>query len=103
MTEIKMGGIQYVVIICEDALEHKIGREIIDAGAKGYTVSTVRGRGNRGVRDAQSALSSNARFEIVCPRNVALKIVQSIESKFSQNYGLVACMMDALAVRSEEY
>lgn len=91
------GGSKVVVLICEEALEGLVCVDILASGAKGYTVSTVRGRGNRGVRDAQWLLSSNVRFEVLCSEAAALRMIEVIERKYARHYGLVVYMHDVLA------
>lgn len=103
MSEGAMGPIKYVVIICEEALEPLIGRDIIDCGAKGFTVSTVRGRGVRGVRDAQSLLSSNIRIEVLCTPDVAQAVLDTAYRKYAKHYGLVGFMQDAVGPNSQGY
>ncbi len=95
--------VKYVVIICEEAIEPLIGRDIMDGGAKGYTVSTVRGRGVRGIRDARSMLSSNIRIEVLCSPTVAQTVLQTVYLKYAKNYGLVGFMLDAVAPKSQSY
>jgi hypothetical protein len=90
-----MSRAKCLVLICEEALENLVGRDIIESGAKGYTVTTVRGRGNRGVRDAQWNLSSNIRFEVLCEIDTAIRIVQVVEKKYALNYGLIVYVLDA--------
>ena len=84
-----------VVLICEETLENLVGSDIIESGAKGYTVTTVRGRGNRGVRDAQWGLSSNIRFEVLCENDTAMRIVQAVENKYALNFGLIVYVLEA--------
>lgn len=103
MNDEPMGLVRYVVIVCEEALEPLIGRDIIQAGAKGYTVSTVRGRGVRGVRDAQWLLSSNIRIEILCRPAVAVAILETVYRKYAQHYGLVGFMHDVAGPHAEDY
>lgn len=97
MSDDGVGGVKVVVLICEEALEALVCVDILAAGANGYTVGTVRGRGNRGVRDAQWLLSSNVRFEVVCNEVSARRIVDVIERKYAKHYGLIVYMHDALA------
>jgi hypothetical protein len=96
----RLHGLKVVVLICEEALENLVGIDILAAGAKGYTVSTVRGRGNRGVRDAGWLLSSNVRFEIMCSEEAALRFIDVVEQKYARHYGLVLYVHDVLASHS---
>jgi hypothetical protein len=93
----RLYDLKVVVLICEEALENLVCVDILAAGAKGYTVSTVRGRGNRGVRDAGWLLSSNVRFEIMCSEDAALRFIDVVEQKYARHYGLVIYMHDVLA------
>lgn len=101
--DIALGTIHYVVLICEEAIEALIGKDIIACGAKGYTVSEVRGRGNRGVRDAQWLLSSNIRIEVLCSQVAAQLILRTVEHKYSQNYGLVAFTHPVNGPRADKF
>lgn len=98
-----LGNTKLVVIVCEEALEALIGPDLTAAGAKGFTVSDARGRGNRGVRDARWSLSSNVRIEILCSEAAALRIMETMDAKYCQNYGLVMYMHDVAAPRAEKY
>lgn len=101
--DIALDTIHYVVVICEEAIEPLIGKDLIACGAKGYTVTEVRGRGNRGVRDAQWLLSSNVRIEVLCAETAAHTILKTIEHKYSQHYGLVAFTHPVVGPRADKY
>jgi len=103
MKATQVGSFKCVILVCEEALEQLVGEDIIAAGAKGYTVSSVRGRGNRGVRDAQWNLSGNIRFEILCQEAAAWRLVERIESKYSLHYGLVIFVQDVQGTRADKY
>jgi len=92
-----------VVIVCEEALEPILLPELLKAGAKGYTVCDARGRGNRGVRDARWLLSSNVRIELLCNEAVARAVMEMVDTKYCDNYGLVMYMHDVEASRSEKF
>jgi hypothetical protein len=102
-TSTNLGTTRLVVIICEQALEPLLGPDLLAAGAKGYTVSDARGRGNRGVRDARWSLSSNVRIEILCSPAAAERIMGVVDAKYCQNYGLVVYAVDVVAPRAEKY
>lgn len=98
-----LGHTKLVVIICEEALEPLLGPELLAAGAKGYSVSDARGRGNRGVRDARWSLSSNVRIEVLCNEQAAMRIMESVDAKYCQHYGLVMYVHDVSAPRADKY
>lgn len=95
--------IKLVVIVCEEALEPLLAPDLLAAGAKGYTVCEARGRGNRGVRDARWLLSSNLRIEILCPEPAARRIMEMVDRKYCDNYGLVMYMHDVEASRADKF
>ncbi|MDP3226267.1 MAG: transcriptional regulator, partial [Rubrivivax sp.] len=92
-----------VVLICEEALENLVCVDILAVGAKGYTLSTVRGRGKRGVRDAGWLLSSNVRFEVMCSEDAALRLIEVVQHKYAPHYGLIIYMHDVLAMGSGDH
>ena len=95
--------IKLVVLVCEEALENLVLPELQAAGAKGYTVTEARGSGNRGVRDARWLLSSNVRIETLCSAEVARRILELVETKYSANYGLVVYLVDAEVLHPEKF
>ena len=96
-------AVKLVVLICEEALESIVLPELLAAGAKGYTVIDARGRGNRGVRDARWPASANVRIEALCSEPVARRILQMVHTKYSDNYGLVIYMVDAVVIRGDKF
>lgn len=96
-------GLKVVVLICEEALENLVCTDILAVGAKGYTLSTVRGRGNRGVRDAGWLLSSNVRFEIMCSEETAMRFIDLVELRYASNYGLIIYMHDVLSMGAGDH
>ncbi|MEW6695369.1 hypothetical protein Tther_02391 [Tepidimonas thermarum] len=79
-----------VVVIAEAELEDILCDTLLDAGAKGYTVSEVRGRGNRGLRDDRLLLSNNVRFEVLCDEATARRVLDAVLGRYGQHYGIVA-------------
>lgn len=98
-----MERIRLVVVICEEALEPVIQPELLAAGARGYTVCEVGGRGARGERDARWSLSANIRIEVLCNAEVAGRILSTVYDKFSANYGLVVYAMDVEVLRAGKF
>ena len=92
-----------VVLVCEEALEAIIVPEMLAAGARGYTVSEARGRGSRGVQDARWLLASNVRIEILCNEEVARRIVETIVTKYSDNFALVVYTLDVETIRGDKF
>ncbi len=95
-------AVKLVVLICEEALEHVILPEILGAGAKGYTVCDARGSGSHGVRDARW-MSSNVRIETLCSEPVARRILEIVETRYSENYALVIYTHDVAVIRGRKF
>ena len=100
---LKLNQTKLVVLVCEEALEAIIAPDLLDAGARGYTVCEARGRGTRGVRDARWLLSANVRIEILCGGDVAERIVAMIVTKYSDNFGLVVYTLDVQTSRRDKF
>lgn len=98
-----MERVKLVVLICEEALSPLLEPELLALGAKGYTISEVRGRGNRGERDARWALSGNIRVEVLCSPATAERILTTVDARFGANFGLVAYAFDVEAPRAGKY
>lgn len=79
-----------VVVIAEAELESVLRDDILHAGAQGYTVSEVRGRGNRGLRDDRLLLSNNVRFEVLCDEATARHVLDTVLGRYGRHYGIVA-------------
>ena len=63
-----------LTIITEAAIEGSLVRDIERQGARGYTITDARGKGDRGVRNASWETSSNIRIEVVCSVETAKAI-----------------------------
>ena len=100
---LKLNRIKLVVVVCEEALEAIIAPDLLEAGARGYTVCEARGRGTRGVRDGRWLLSANVRIEILCQADVAERIVAMVVTKYSDNFGLVVYMLDVQTSRRDKF
>jgi nitrogen regulatory protein PII len=92
-----------LTIITEAAVEHALLKDLEKLGIKGYTVSDVRGRGSRGVRDATWGEAANIRVEVICQRELALKALQFIQEKFYQNYAMISFLQDVEVLRPEKF
>jgi nitrogen regulatory protein PII len=67
-------SLKLVTIIAEGFLEEKLVRDVKKLGAKGYTITSVRGEGSRGVR-ASEWEGNNIRLETIVSPAVAEKIL----------------------------
>ena len=94
-----------VVIITESTIKSDVIEFIAKAGAKGYTLDNVSGRGNRGIRDNDALLGEylrNIKFEVVTTAEIAEKILFGVVDTFFKDYTGFAYMHDVQVIRQEK-
>ncbi len=92
-----------VTIITESALEHNLVDDFGRLGARGYTITNARGKGHRGVRDADWSTSSNIRVEVICGEQVAETIVAYLQKHYYKDYAMIIFMTDVEVMRSKKF
>jgi hypothetical protein len=80
---------QLLTILTEAVLEDTLIDEIMELGAKGYTISEARGRGTHGVRTGKWAAGGNIRIEVVGDAALCRRIVERLHSQYERDYGLL--------------
>ncbi len=98
--------IKCAVVITEAAIKAEVIEFMTGLGAKGYTIDTVCGRGDRGVRDDDAMLGDylrNVKIEAVVPPEVAERIITGVVEKFFKNYAGIAYMHDVQIVRHTKF
>jgi hypothetical protein len=97
MTEFSM-----LTIIAEEALSSAIEKEIIALGAKGYTTSTVSGRGISGIRDNQWE-GENVKIETVATNDTCKAILAFIEKNYFDKYAIIAFHFPVTVIRTDHF
>lgn len=92
-----------LTIVTEAALEHELVREIELLGAHGYTVTDARGKGSRGIRDADWERSANIRVEVVCAADTAYAIAAELRERYYDNYAMILYIGDVEVLRPEKF
>lgn len=92
-----------LTIVTESALENLLVQELQDCGARGYTITNARGKGQRGVRNASWDASSNIRVEVVCKEETALAIARRMREKYYANYAMALFMYDVQVFREDKF
>ena len=92
-----------LTIISEAAIEGSLVRDIERLGAHGYTITDARGKGSRGVRDAEWVASSSIRIEVVCGRETAEAIAAHLKTHYYDNYAMILIMSDVEVLRPEKF
>jgi nitrogen regulatory protein P-II 2 len=94
--------LQLVTIVAEEVLETKLIRDLGDAGATGWTVSSAHGQGSRGLRAGASG-GGNVRIESVVSPEVADRILERLANVWFPHYAVVAWVERVQVVRGEKY
>jgi nitrogen regulatory protein PII len=94
--------LKLVTIIAEAFLEERLIRDIKKLGARGYTITSARGEGSRGVR-ASEWEGNNIRLETIVSPAVAEKILSHLAEVYFANYAVVAFTENVEVVRGDKY
>ena len=92
-----------LTIVTEAAIEQLVLQDIERLGAHGYTVSDVRGKGRRGVRNSDWGTSTNVRIEVVCAQPTADTIAAHLKTHYYENYAMILFMSDVVVLRPEKF
>ena len=93
---------QLVTIISEPVIENKIVEDIKKCGAKGYSISSVRGEGITGNR-SRDLNGPSIRLETVVTDKVAEKILQMLADHYFETYATVAWITPVHVVRPARF
>ena len=92
-----------LTIICEAALESTLVREFGEHGARGYTITEARGKGDHGRRDAAWAPHANIRVEVLCDRATAMEIAQLLRERYYDNYSMIMYLSEVEVLRPQKF
>jgi nitrogen regulatory protein P-II 2 len=97
-----MSTLNLLTIIAEEALASGIEREIVNLGAKGYTASSVSGKGLQNVRDNQWE-GENVKIETVVSDETCKKILGLLQRKYFDRYAMIAFYHPVNVVRTNHF
>ena len=92
-----------LTIITESVIENALLADLERLGVRGYTVTDARGRGSRGVRDANWDEAANIRIEIICARPLADAVLAHLQERYYANYAMVAFLAEIEVLRPEKF
>lgn len=95
-------GMKKVTLVAEGVLEQRIVRELRELGASGYTISSVRGEGSRGVR-ASDWEGDNVKVETLVGAATADRILEHVAGAYFEHYAVIAWVTDVRVVRGDKY
>lgn len=91
-----------VTLVAEPVLQDHITRDLLAAGATGYTVMEVRGKGTRGIRTGDIP-GHNVRIETVVTKPIAERILLQVQEKWFERYAVIAWAHPVKVVRGDKY
>jgi nitrogen regulatory protein P-II 2 len=91
-----------LTIIAEEVLVNTLEKEILQLGAKGYTVSKVTGRSQSALRDNPWD-GENVRIEVITSEEVCLKIAQRLKEKYLEKYPMVTFFHPITVLRQQHF
>jgi len=97
-----MNNLNLLTIIAEEALAATIEKEIAAMGARGYTSSTVSGKGPHGVRDNQWE-GENIKIETIVSAESCTKILAHLQQKYFDRYAMIAFHHPVTVVRTSHF
>lgn len=92
-----------LTIVTESVIENTLLADLDQLGVRGYTVWDARGRGSRGVRDANWDEAANIRIEVVCNRPLAETLLAHLRERYYANYAMIAYLQEVEVLRAEKF
>ncbi len=92
-----------LVIIGEAALEKALVRDARSFGAHGYTVSEVRGGGERGDREARWEADRSIEMKVICDEALAQRLAQPVLQTYAADYALTLFTADVGVFRPQKF
>jgi hypothetical protein len=92
-----------LTIICEAVLETRLLHDLETLGAPGWTVSDARGSGSRGVRNAGWDNDGNVRVEVVCSRELGVKLSEHVQQHYYQDYAMICYLSSVEVLRAHKF
>lgn len=91
-----------VTIIADESLKKILEEEIIEIGAKGYTVALVEGKGKSGARDSAWS-GENVKIETIVSGDICARILAHLTANYFERYPVIAYSYDVQTIRSEHF
>lgn len=92
-----------VTVICEALAREPLIVLIEDAGAHGYTLFSVEGKGAKGNRPGDIAEFGNIQLEVILTDASAEKLVDRLAADFFPRFAAVAYVSDVTVLRPQKF
>jgi nitrogen regulatory protein P-II 2 len=91
-----------LTIIAENVLESKLIELSKSLGAKGFTLTEVRGEGSVH-RQSGEMPEQKVKIEILCSADLASEILKHVSQRFFNDYSIIAYTADADVLRPSKF
>ena len=92
-----------LTIITESDIENHLLKDLDKLGSKGYTISSARGKGEKGIRNDHWSANSNVKVEVICCPKVCDQIVEFIKEHYLKNYAIILFVSDVEVLRPAKF
>jgi nitrogen regulatory protein P-II 2 len=92
-----------LVIIAEAALEKRLVQDARGFGAHGYTISEVRGGGERGDREARWEADRSIEMKVICDEAVVAELARHVLDSYAPNYAVTLFTVDVGIFRPQKF
>lgn len=91
-----------LVVVCEAALEPRLIKDVLDLGAKGYTITPAHGTGPRNQRNGDLE-GGNIKLEVVAKEQTVQLILEKLKANYFPHYAVSSWVSDVEVLRDERY
>lgn len=92
-----------LVIVAEAVLERSLIRDAQQFGARGWTVTEVRGAWHEGARDGAWEADRTIELKIICDEAVADAIANHVLASYATNYSVAMSFSPVQVLRPDRY
>jgi hypothetical protein len=92
-----------LTVVTEAALEGTLVRDLDRLNAHGYTISDARGKGRRGVRNADWETDASIRVDVVCDAATAATIAAHLQTQYYDDYAMILFTSDIEVLRPKKF
>jgi nitrogen regulatory protein P-II 2 len=91
-----------ITVVAEAILEDHLVRDLRSVGITGYTASSARGQGSRGVRSGTGG-EGNVRIEVLARPDVAEAGLALLADRYFEHYAVVGWITEVQVLRGDKY
>ena len=95
-------NLKLLTIVCEPILTQKITDHIRNVGAKGFTLTEVRGEGSS-KRHSGEVPEQKLKIEVLASSEITKNLMDEIAALYFQDYSLIIYATDAVVIRADKF